>query len=133
MGSSPTDRAALEGLLERVEAACGPDRRLDAEIACAFIHRNLRPAEPDDFGGEYGYSPGNLKVEHGFLMSDGFTRSIDAALSLVERCREDPSQIMNDAIEALSSHGWRGSWSKALPRFVVIALLRSLLRTDHHV
>jgi hypothetical protein len=79
------DLDTLKSLRERVIAAEGPDRRLDAELCCAFHLTNLRPAEPDDFEGKYGYSPGNLKCEHGFLMAEFYTSSIDAALGLVER------------------------------------------------
>jgi hypothetical protein len=69
-------------LAERCEQASGPDRRLDAEIACATRHPHLRPAEPDDFGGKYGYEPGNLKVDTGFLMAYHYTRSMDDAMTL---------------------------------------------------
>jgi hypothetical protein len=70
-------------LAERVAALRGPDRRTDALIACRFVFRGLRPAEPDDFNGEFGYSPGNIKVEHGFLMAASFTRSFDAVLDIL--------------------------------------------------
>ena len=79
------DLTTLQDLKARVDAASGPDRRLDAELCCAFHLTGLRPAEPDDFDGKYGYSPGNLKCEHGFLQADSYTRSIDSAVSLTER------------------------------------------------
>jgi len=70
-------------LADACEKATGPDRELDARIACAVKFRDLRPARPDDFDGKYGFSPGNIKVETGFLMADRYTASIDAALTLV--------------------------------------------------
>lgn len=87
-----------DDLLARLEAATGPDRLLDAEIDCAVRFPDLRPAEPDDFAGKYGYSPGNIKVDTGFLMSASYTRSIDAALTLVpDGC------------------GWSAGWGQILP------------------
>lgn len=59
-------RATLLALAERVEAATWADRELDAAI-----------------DGRYGYSAGNIKCEHGFLMSYRYTASLDAAMSLV--------------------------------------------------
>lgn len=80
--TTPTS-ATLLSLADRVEAGSGVDRALDAEIACAVVHRNLRPAAPDDFDGKFGYSPGNMKVDTGFLMSRPYTGSLDAAMTLV--------------------------------------------------
>lgn len=75
--------SALLELASKCEAAAGPDRRLDAEIACVTKFANRRPAEPNDFDGKYGYDAGNIKVETGFLMSDRYTASLDAAMTLV--------------------------------------------------
>lgn len=77
--------ADLSDLISRVRSATGSDRRLDAEISCAFYFPDLRPAEPDDFSGAYGYTPGNIKVKHGFLMAESFTSSLDAAVALCNR------------------------------------------------
>lgn len=76
-------RADVLALAARVEALTGPDQETDAEIACTVKFRQLRPSRPDDFDGEYGYNPGYLKCEHGFLMADAYTASLDAAASLV--------------------------------------------------
>ena len=76
-------RATLLALASRVEAATGADRELDAAIDCAVRLPDLRPAQPDDFDGKYGYSAGNIKCEHGFLMSYRYTASLDDAMSLV--------------------------------------------------
>jgi hypothetical protein len=76
----------LESLIERLAALSGPDRRLDAEIACAIKFPHLRPAEPDDHKEhQRGYLPsaGNIWCPTGFLMADSYTSSIDAALTLV--------------------------------------------------
>lgn len=79
----------LSALLERVKAATGSDDRLNAELTCALWFKGLRPAEPDDFDGKYGYSPGNIKTEHGFLMARPYTRSVDEVLALLARNAPD--------------------------------------------
>lgn len=76
-------RTTLLALASRVEAATGADRELDAAISCALKFPDLCPAQPDDFDGKYGYSAGNIKCEHGFLMADRYSASLDAALTLV--------------------------------------------------
>ncbi len=80
-----TDLTTLQSLRDRVAQATGPDREIDAAIACAFVLRDLRPARPDDFEGRYGYPPGSIKTTLGFLQADSYTSSIDAALAWVER------------------------------------------------
>ncbi|MGO8189898.1 hypothetical protein AB9F38_34450, partial [Rhizobium leguminosarum] len=34
---------------------------------CAFLLKQLRPAEPNDFDGPHDYMPSSIKSEHGFL------------------------------------------------------------------
>ena len=72
-------------LADRVEKLTGGDRRVDAEIACAVMFPSLRPAEPNDHI-EYqrGYPPsrGDIWTPTGFLMSDNYTSSINAARSI---------------------------------------------------
>lgn len=80
-----TDLTTLLDLLKRVRRATGPDARLDAQITCAFVLRGLRPAEPDDFDGKFGYSPGNIKTENGFLMSHHYTSSLDECVALIKK------------------------------------------------
>lgn len=70
-------------LADRCAHATGPDRLLDADIACATRFPHLRPARPDDFDGKYGYAPGSLKVDTGFLTAYSYTRSLDDAMTLV--------------------------------------------------
>lgn len=72
----------LNALADRVERLQGPDREVDAAIHCAALLPHLRVAHPDDFEGRFGYTPGNIKVDTGFLMAYSFTRSIDDALCL---------------------------------------------------
>ena len=93
----------LRALLERVQKAQGPDRELDAILSCSFIFPDLRPARPDDFDGKYGFQPGNIKTEHGFLMSGQYTGSIDCAVELISVLLPDwwwscgYCQLTNDA------------------------------------
>ncbi|ODP39237.1 hypothetical protein [Sphingomonas turrisvirgatae] len=77
------EASELLALAERCEIVAGTDRVLDAEIECATRFEHLRPARPDDFDGKYGYTPGNLKVDTGFLMAYSYTRSLDDAMTLV--------------------------------------------------
>ncbi|HEX2753688.1 MAG TPA: hypothetical protein VHP34_11410 [Alphaproteobacteria bacterium] len=72
-------------LIARLEQLSGPDREVDAEICCKFHLIGHRPAQPDDFDGRYGYSPGNIKCDTGFLQSDKYTASVDAALALAAK------------------------------------------------
>ncbi len=75
----------LSNLIARLESASGPDRRLDAEIACAMMFSDLRPAGPDDHK-EYqrGIPPGrgDIWCPTGFLMADTYTSSIESARSI---------------------------------------------------
>ncbi|RVK75455.1 hypothetical protein CN154_15240 [Sinorhizobium meliloti] len=75
----------LQHLMQRLRTATGSTRRIDAELACYFVFKDLRPAEPNDFDGKYGYSAGNIKVEHGFLQADPYTSHVDDAIALADR------------------------------------------------
>lgn len=76
--------AALRGLLERVEAATGPDRELDRDISVAvgFLHvgdrGRLYMIAPDDGGHIYGGLGDDILIPR-------LTEKIDAAVALVER------------------------------------------------
>lgn len=73
-------------LLAKLSAATGPDRAIDAEIACLIRHPTLRPARPDDHKQHQRGTPpqpGDIWCPTGFLMADSYTRSIDDALTLV--------------------------------------------------
>lgn len=120
----------MKDLIERLEAATGPDRRLDAEIACAVIFPDLRPAEPDDHK-EYlnGIPPsaGNIWCPTGFLMARSYTSSIDDAQELV------PKGMVwtRDAYGDFTVIEWRGSSNMQIAiniakgRTLAIAALRA--------
>jgi hypothetical protein len=72
-----SDAKGLRALIERVERAEGPDRELDAEIACAVLPH---------FRGKYPniFAPGSITYPGGFLWNAcHYTSSLDAAASLV--------------------------------------------------
>jgi len=94
-------------LAARVEAATGADRELDAAISCALKFPDLCPAQPDDFDGKYGYSAGNIKCEHGFLMADRYSASLDAALSLVPSGWVCTHAYFNDQRAVFNFTKWR--------------------------
>lgn len=104
-------------LIAALEAADGPSRELDAEIALAsgeFITKPgregmfARKDAPNQFS---GYVP-------------PYTSSIDAALTLAKEGQA--SDVLCDAIVLLNVTGWKGSWRNALPRFIVIAALKAM-------
>lgn len=77
-------------ILDALRNAKGPDRVLDAWIACEFIYPDLRPARKDDhLEHQRGYPPsdGDIWCPTGFLIAPSYTRSIDDAVYLVERVR----------------------------------------------
>jgi len=133
--------ADLAKVIEMLERATGPDARLDAVIACAVKFRDLRPAEPDDFGGKYGYRPGDIKCEHGFLMADRYTRSLDAALTLVpegwsldDLTTPDPTSKVRNCAEAEvmpfvgNDAGWPHGAQRAVAPTAPLALCIAALR-----
>ena len=72
-------RDDLTALIERVEAATGPDREVDAEIACAMCRFRLptHTARPDPI------APGRVRDCVGGWVAPTYTASLDAALTLV--------------------------------------------------
>lgn len=101
--TSPSNTEDVGTLIARLREAKGADRRLDAEIACLARFTNHRPSEPDDFDGQFGYRPGDIKCKDGFLMSDSYTASIDAALTLIPAgwswsCNADENRKHSTAI-----------------------------------
>jgi hypothetical protein len=102
----------LSALIERVEAAEGPDRRLDALITIAIApdRQTIIGAEPSRFPQKPIYGPISKLIqmaEHGphpddaadFLSAPRYTASLDAALALVpERlflCLDGPRKYLN--------------------------------------
>jgi hypothetical protein len=65
----------LSELLDKVQAASGPDLELDARIVCAFLPGPSYQSMRDE-----GYAIADLAEGH-----PAYTASIDAALALVER------------------------------------------------
>lgn len=75
-------KQSLEGLVERVKAATGPDRELDISIGTTIGGWTYQPHVPHNFkwhDGEFD-RPGG---------PPSYTASIDAALALVERLLPD--------------------------------------------
>ncbi len=82
----------LEGLLDRVRAAMGPNRELDHEIALTLRSPGFRSQTYPEWAHRSGLSP---SVMWSCLQYDAggnpekvsaYTSSIDAAVALVERC-----------------------------------------------
>jgi hypothetical protein len=109
---TPSPSPDLVGLLERVEAATGPDGRLERDVLDA-IWPNRRD---------------------GYFVHLQITASLDAALAICERAGSEmcshPLDLLNDATEyLLVEHGWKPNQPVAaqLARAVVVTLLRALL------
>ncbi|MGO7465357.1 hypothetical protein ACCS53_39320, partial [Rhizobium ruizarguesonis] len=62
----------IEDIIETLEKTDMPDSRIDAFITCAFLLKQLRPAEPNDFDDPHDYLPSSIKSEPGFLMARPF-------------------------------------------------------------
>ncbi|MGZ2423004.1 hypothetical protein ACVIRM_001966 [Rhizobium laguerreae] len=75
----------IEDIIETLEKTDMPDSRIDAFITCAFLLKQLRPAEPNDFDGPHDYMPSSIKSEHGFLMARPFTHDVNHAIDLCKR------------------------------------------------
>ena len=87
------ERTDIAGLIERLEAATGPDRELDAAIVAHFNNASVRRYPPQtDFGPGARWQFWSLDGAH-FLGSESkfpvppLTASLDAALAPVERLR----------------------------------------------
>jgi len=127
----------LSSLIERVEAATGSDRRLDALIDCAIRFPDLRPARPDDHEKHHrGFPPGqgDIWCPTGFLMARSYTRSVDDVLTLlpegygwlVGNGRTRPDEPLGGArITSLSGDTVIAEAEAATP---VLALLAAILR-----
>lgn len=79
----------IEDIIETLAKTDKPDGRIDAFITCAFHLTGLRPAEPNDFDGAYGYGYSNIKTEHGFLMATPYTSNVNDAMELCQKLRPD--------------------------------------------
>ncbi|MBY2967419.1 hypothetical protein HF251_32935 [Rhizobium leguminosarum] len=83
------DCMTIEDIIETLEKTDMPDSRIDAFITCAFLLKQLRPAEPNDFDGPHDYLPSSIKSEHGFLMARPFTHDVNHAIDLCREVRPD--------------------------------------------
>ena len=133
----------IAGLIERLEAATGPDRELDAAIVAHFNNASVRRYPPQtDFGPGARWQFWSRDGAH-FLGSESkfpvppLTASLDAALALVERVRpgawiemSGPRKYLN--IPAPVPNRWRVEvderigWGSTLAIALLIALLRTL-------
>jgi hypothetical protein len=127
--------AHIQGLLERVRAATGPDAALDAEIALAF-GAAVEPAERNALGDirvpAWWTMPGASREEWPHRKTPWpLTASLDAALALVERVLPG----WRKSISELQADEWEGSiWDRGcvterygLARTAPLALLAALL------
>jgi len=76
---------SLDEIIERLATTDKPDARINAFLTCMFHLKGLRPAEPDDFDGKFGYYPHQIKTEHGFLMAHPYTSDLNEAADLVDK------------------------------------------------
>jgi hypothetical protein len=128
-------------LADRVESGEGDVRALNREVALANGWHRYSPSEisksnpgwiaPEDFIGENVGEDGRrhpvLDSLHGTTIwrePRAYLAAFDAALSLCSD--ESASEILNEAMEALSVAGWRkGQYVQTLTHFVVAACLRA--------
>lgn len=136
----------LQGLLERLRSATGPDRELDARLTVMF---DVRPEWCVGYGSELwidlksGLDEPVIRINTGGKRSQGhppmgpyapYTASLDAALALVERTLPDPGEHLmvlgRDAVHFnLTKHphvlvGF--GYAPTAPLAVLIALLTAL-------
>ena len=131
------DKQALIALLERVEKATGPDRELDCRISHHFDRRGIWYGAAEDSG----WAPAETvdgwddtkwhEVGQDYVSSlvQQFTRSIDAALALVERVLPSALWHVNRPAD------WTGKIKKRkgepLPAFEGYVSLGTIGATDY--
>lgn len=124
--SATVERPTLARIITRLEQGCGSDPRLNAEIDCAFRFPGHRPAEPTDFEGRFGYSPGSIKCDHGFLQAHRYTSRLDDVIELVESKMPGRSRdLLQEALGAMGAAGWRTD-SPMLPQMARAAMISFL-------
>jgi len=105
---------SLDGLIERVRIATGPDRELDIAIGDA-----LPPAKI--------FSSGHWFNRDDFIRYPAVTNSIDAALALVERCLPGKwDAVLHMALASLWAENAPNTPHNLLPKYVILALLTAL-------
>lgn len=136
-----TDRPDYASLIERLEKAEGPDRELDAAIEALFYTlENDAPAEivcDSDCAATGQYW---VKIDGGrsLYAADPLTKSLDAALSLVERVLPGWGiEVLTPDRDMWRAQVWRwrsetnderGQWTPCYARPPALALLLSLLK-----
>jgi hypothetical protein len=125
---APNDRGGVAELLARVEAAMGPDRELDRDLA-EWAYPDLLTRERRSVGGE-AFSW--MHPRYGLTRCEPYTASLDAALALVERCLPgrswDLSFTLGDQPYYMANLLWPAREFRAVARTPALALLAALLR-----
>lgn len=135
--------AALQGLLERVEGAGGPDRELDADLMIQFEAPGSVKVKQKTGGWttahpKYAKGAMNYMIVGKTKYPDQYTSSVDAALALVERVLPEWQVYMEvlrpanggcrASVEPNLASGWRRG--ATLPLAILSALLRALIAKD---
>lgn len=145
---TPSTSDLLDGLAERVEAARGPDRKLDLEVSVAVNFRGVFAGDLlDRWGGGWRWGAGGDHIERqlpdgktrGLLdpaqFVPGWTSSLDAAMTLASGTDgyHTPDELLREAMERM----WKASirlainyldtqaYREALARFFTAACLRA--------
>lgn len=128
---------SLEGLIERVKAAQGSDREIDASLFIALVEPtwHTSPKDPGAVAADkqYFWPEGKLKyLTRNSKVAPQYTASIDAALALVERCLPGWSwNIGHDANDELHATLWHGvtehdEYAATAPLAIILALLTAM-------
>ena len=130
----------MTGIVERLEAATGPDQELDAaiyravegEVPTEFMGTGVKLSW-DASGKAWCYLPGGMRVS---FTPPALTASIDSALSLVER--KLPGERV--AFELFPDHGFcvikansddeYDAEAPTLPLAILLALFRALRKDE---
>lgn len=117
---APTQHSGgLAALLERVEAAEGPDRELDLAVDIW--------AQPQNWSSKVR-STGNAGCPAAWFNAEElpeYTASLDAALALVERLGFDLPQFLHETMEDMANGGWRDD-HPIIPQMALYTLARML-------
>lgn len=101
---TPTEHGDL---IERLNAATGPDRALDYDLhEIAWGDWLGANGYARDGSGWWSDSPPVTGCNRA-APPEYYTTSVDAALALVERLKLDPPTILNEALEWLCASGYR--------------------------
>ncbi len=123
-------RADLAALLERVEAASGPNQQLDAEIICALLAPEGCSVKLSPINGRWYVETAGGMAWTGFsAAANPLTASLDAALALVVRLYpNEPGMVgilMHRALETWGDYG--NDVISALALALLAALIRALM------